>query len=149
MHEHEQLSLSDYEETIREVLDSEGEFTIFPGGSSMLPLIAEGRDSVCLVKPVKGVSVGDIVLYKRKNGQYVLHRVISAENGRYTMCGDNQITPEKGIRDSDIVGIVGRIKRKGRDISVESFFYGIYCFVWRSFLVRRVFFKLRRIFGKK
>ncbi len=148
MHEHERLSLSDYEETIREVLDSGGEFTIYPGGASMLPLIAEGRDSVSLVKPENGVNTGDIALYRRKNGQYVLHRVIGMKNGCYTMCGDNQLAPEKGITDRDIIGIVGRIRRKGRDIPADSFFYGVYCFLWRSFFVRRVYFKLRKIFGR-
>ena len=43
-------SLSEYADIIREVLDSGGEFTLYPRGTSMLPLIVEGRDSVTLEK---------------------------------------------------------------------------------------------------
>lgn len=42
----ETFSLAEYADIIREVLDSGGEFTLFPRGTSMLPLIVEGRDSV-------------------------------------------------------------------------------------------------------
>lgn len=38
-----EFRLSDYDEIIREVLDSGGEFQLFPRGTSMLPLIREKR----------------------------------------------------------------------------------------------------------
>ena len=76
MADREEFSLADYDETIRIVLDSGGEFTVYPKGTSMLPLIRQGRDSVTLAKPSAPLKRGDIAFYLRDNGQYVLHRVV-------------------------------------------------------------------------
>lgn len=145
MAEHNGFSLSVYDETIRLVLDSGGEFSIYPKGTSMLPLIIQGRDSVTLVKREGDLRKGDIAFYLRDNGQYVLHRVIKAENGRYTMCGDNQLSPETGIENRHIIGKVRRIERNGKTLTDRTFSYRLYKFVWRSFFVRRVYFRLRRL----
>lgn len=139
--------LSDYDETIRIVLESGGEFRIYPKGTSMLPLIRAGVDSVSLIK-CTGLKRGDIAFYLRDSGEYVLHRVIKAEKGVYTMCGDNQLAPEKGIENRNIIGCAAKIYRGERLIPCESFPYRLYVFLWRSFFVRRVFFKLRSVFGK-
>ena len=45
------FSLAEYDDTIREVLNSGGAFRIYPRGTSMLPLLREGIDSVLLEKP--------------------------------------------------------------------------------------------------
>ena len=145
MAEHKEFSLAEYDETIRLVLESGGEFTIFPKGTSMLPIIVQGRDSVTLVKRDGNLRRGDIAFYLRDNGQYVLHRVIKAENGHYTMCGDNQLAPETGIDNCRIIGIVNRITRNGKALTDRTFSYRVYRFVWRSFFVRRVYFRLRRL----
>lgn len=145
MPEHKEFSLSEYDETIRLVLDSGGEFTIFPKGTSMLPLIVQGRDSVTLVKREGDLRKGDIAFYLRDNGQYVLHRVIKAKKGQYIMCGDNQLSPETGIENRHIIGIVRLINRSGKTLTDHTFSYRLYRFVWRSFFVRRVYFRLRRL----
>ena len=75
MPEKEHFQLAEYEETILTVLDSGGEFTIFPRGISMLPLIVQGRDSVTLIKAER-LQIGDIAFYKRSGGEFVLHRII-------------------------------------------------------------------------
>lgn len=139
------FSLSEYDETIRLVLDSGGEFTIFPKGTSMLPLIVHQRDSVTLAKPSGDLRRGDIAFYLRDNGQYVLHRVIKSENGRYTMCGDNQVTPEAGIENRHIIGVVRRITRNGKPLTDRTLSYRLYKLIWRSFFVRRVYSRLRRL----
>lgn len=144
----QRFRLSDYDETIRAVLDSGGEFTIFPRGTSMLPLIVEGRDSATLEKaPVKP---GDIAFYQRADGSYILHRVISQQKGSFTMCGDNQLSPEPGIKPEQIIARVKRVTRNGKEISPENLPYRTYVFLWRSFFIRRVYFRLRRLFhGEK
>lgn len=147
MHKNE-FRLSDYDETIRTVLESGGEFRIYPKGTSMLPLIRAGQDSVCLEKPKGDLKRNDIAFYLRDNGEYVLHRVIKAEKGQYTMCGDNQITLEKGIENRHIIGYATKIYRGTKLVTAEKAGYRMYLFLWRSFFIRRVFFKLRHIFGK-
>lgn len=142
---HKTFKLSDYDDTIRLVLESGGEFRIYPRGYSMLPLLVQERDSVVLVKPEGSLKKNDIAFYLRDNGQYVLHRVISCSDGKYVMCGDNQLQPETGIEDRHIIGVVKSFTRKGKAVKLTSFSYRLYLLIWQSFFLRRVFFKLRRI----
>ncbi|MBQ8613958.1 MAG: S24/S26 family peptidase [Ruminiclostridium sp.] len=145
----QKFRLSDYDGTIREVLESGGEFRIYPSGTSMLPLLRQGLDSVSLVKPSGQLKNNDIAFYIRENGSYVLHRVIKSHDGVYTMCGDNQVTLEKDIDHSRIIGVVSKIFRNDKPFNMKGAGYRIYLLLWRSFFLRRVFFKLRNIFGKR
>ena len=90
---------------IEEVISSDGEFRLYPKGTSMLPLIRQGKDSVILVKPSL-LSKGDIILYKRENGQFVLHRIIKIKGDDLIICGDNQSDLETGIKTSDVIAKV-------------------------------------------
>lgn len=142
--------LADYAGTIREVLDSGGEFTLYPRGTSMLPLIMQGRDSVTLEQPQGALHRGDIAFYQRENGQYVLHRIIGERDGTFTMCGDNQLAPEYGVKPEQIIAKAAYITRKGSKITPRSLPYRLYVLLWRSFFIRRVYFRLRRGFhGEK
>ena len=60
---------------MREILQSGGEFRLFPQGTSMLPLLRQGVDSVVL-RTENNIKKGDICLYQRNNGDFVLHRVV-------------------------------------------------------------------------
>lgn len=112
----------------------------------MLPLLREGIDSVCLVKPCGKLRRNDIVFYLRDDGHYVLHRIVRVCENCYTLCGDNQVTLEKGVKDRQIIGVVERIFRSDKEISLEKFSYRFYLILWKSFFIRRAFFKLRSIF---
>ena len=142
-----EFCLAEYDETIRMVLDSGGEFRIYPKGTSMLPLIRAGRDSVVLVKPEGELRRGDIAFYLRDNGKYVLHRAVCADNGRYIMCGDNQLTLEHGIESRHLIGVAKCLSRGDKRVELHSFGYRLYSLIWRSFFIRRVFFLLRRLKG--
>ncbi|MGN1134549.1 MAG: S24/S26 family peptidase [Oscillospiraceae bacterium] len=144
-----EFNLSDYENTIRDVVDSGGEFLMYPKGVSMLPFIKEGRDSVMLVKQKGDLKKNDIPFYKRDDGHYVLHRVMKAENGVYTICGDNQTYLEKGITNDQIIAVVSYVNRKGKKVDSSSLLYKIYLFFWQSIFLRRVCFKILRILGKR
>ena len=67
-----EFSMEEMYPLLREVIDSGGEFRLYPRGTSMLPLIRQGKDSVALVRP-EALSRHDICLYRRGNGQFVLH----------------------------------------------------------------------------
>lgn len=144
----EQFSLEEYDSAIRFVLDSGGEFRLYPKGTSMLPLIMQGRDSVSIVKADSRLKKGDIAFYRRDNGKYVLHRIIEVKSGSYVICGDNQLALEDGIRDDNIIARVSKIYRNGRLITDKSLCYKLYKLLWRSFFVRRVYFKLRKAFHR-
>lgn len=148
MPEQETFRLSEHIGIITEVLESGGEFTLFPRGTSMLPLIVQGRDSVTLVKS-DVYSVGDIAFYRRADGAFVLHRIVGKKDGTFIMCGDNQLEREFGVFPEQVIGKAVRITRGGRKIGAENIAYRLYKILWKSFLIRRVFFRLRGTFYAK
>ena len=111
-----QFSMAELEPLIREVLSNGSTFTLMPRGTSMLPLIREGQDSVSLSPLPDEITPGDVVLYKRDKGQFVLHRVMKVKNGLFTICGDNQVVFEKGIMQGHIIASVTALIRDGEEI---------------------------------
>ena len=148
MPEKGKFKLSEYDETIRFVLENGGEFRLYPRGTSMLPLLREGKDSVCLIKADDILKKNDIVFYLRDDGHYVLHRIVGVSENGFILCGDNQTTLEKFIKKEQIIGVVNRIFRGEKEVSLKGFKYRFYLLLWKSFFVRNVFFKLRRTFKK-
>ena len=104
---------------MKEVFDSGGEFTFVPNGTSMLPLIRPGQDSVTLASATSAKK-GDIIFYRRDNGQFVLHRVVKVCKKGYIMCGDNQCVLEKYINNNNILARVNEISRDGVSINFDS-----------------------------
>ncbi len=113
------VNLTEFWPVMKEVIDSDGEFTFYPHGISMLPLIRPGEDQVVLVKPTD-VKKGDAVFYLRDNGQFVLHRIVKIKNGEYTMCGDNQFILERGIKDKHILAKMKALIRDGEIIDESN-----------------------------
>jgi len=109
-----------------------------PTGVSMMPLLRHNTDSVVLSPAPDTLSMYDIALYQRDNGDYVLHRMVGKadvigeanEGLTYTMLGDNQFIKEYGIRHDQIIGIVTSFIKDGREHSVDELGYKIYCRVW-------------------
>lgn len=63
-------------------------------GNSMRPFLKTG-DTVFLDAIHDPVKVGDILLFQKENGQYVLHRVVKCRaDGSFLLLGDNQVKPE-------------------------------------------------------
>ena len=86
-------------------------------GTSMNPLLKAGRDYALLEKASLPLSVGDVPLYRRSDGDFVLHRVMNIdENGAYVMCGDNQFVFEYGITDENIIAVAKGFIINGEEI---------------------------------
>lgn len=135
-----EIYLDDVMQIIAEKLESGGTVTFNPKGTSMLPMLRDGDDTVVLSKPKGRLHLFDLPLYRRKDGSYVLHRVVNfGSDGSYTMCGDNQFAVEKGITDNDIIGVVTAFYRKGKEYTVNSLKYRAYLeFMFYSKPMRRV-----------
>lgn len=115
------IQLNDLLPFIEEAFSMGKDFQIPITGTSMLPLLVQGRDFVKIEKCDRKLEVGDIPLYRRDDGHFVLHRVVKIEkDGSYTMCGDNQFVLEKGITDSHIIGVVNTLIIDGREIDAKS-----------------------------
>lgn len=134
--------LKDYEHVIRDVLESGGEFQIYPRGTSMLPLLWQDRDWVTLVKPVDPPRIRDIILYQRTDGSYVLHRILKREKDGYVLCGDNQAWLEKGIQTEQIIGVVNALGINGKRYEKNSMRMQLYEQVWCFMPLRKLYFRV-------
>lgn len=106
-----------------EVLGSGGEFRLFPKGTSMMPLLRQGTDSVILVSPDK-MRKGDIYLFRRQNGDFVLHRLIQIEkDDTLSFRGDNQAVLECGIRREQVLARVLKVLKGEKEVNSRSFLY--------------------------
>ena len=99
-------------------------------GGSMTPFLANGRDTVYLSKVRRPLQRGDMVLYCRDSGNYVLHRVYRVEGDTCTMVGDAQTCLEQGIRPDQILAVVTAVRRKGKLQLKGSFWWEFFENVW-------------------
>ena len=127
--EKKSMHLDDLMPLIREQLDSGASVRIHPRGTSMLPMIREGVDSVVLSKLPEKLAKYDVILYQRENGQYVLHRLVNAGEP-YTFIGDNQFDKEDGITREQLIARVSSFYRGDKKIGVDKPLYRFYCVAW-------------------
>lgn len=120
-------------------------------GNSMCPFLIGGRDTVYLSRLTRPLRRGDAVLYRRKNGKYIFHRVYRVSREGLTMLGDAQTIPEPGIQPDQIMAIMTAAERKGKRISPGCFRWEFFEKVWiRIVPIRRiacaVYTSIRKIF---
>ena len=120
-------------------------------GGSMTPFLAGGRDRVFLSPVTAPLKRGDVVMYTRPNGQYILHRIVRVrECNVFDIAGDAQTEIECGVRREQIFAEVTSIERKGRKISPPSFFWFFFAHIWiRLIPARQRIMGLRFILYKK
>lgn len=129
---------------IRERLAAGEAVSFMPRGTSMLPMLRQGRDAVVLSPLPETLRKYDLPLYRRENGQFVLHRIVKVGD-TYTCIGDNQFRQEPGVRREQMIGLVTAFRRDGKEYSVNSPRYRWYCRFWHfSRPLRRVLYWLRR-----
>lgn len=105
---------------IEEAFNRNTTFKIPVTGTSMNPFLVQGRDFVLLRKTDLPLEIGDIPLYRRDDGTFVLHRIVGKDENGYIMCGDNQFLLEKNITDRHIVGVVCTVCRDGKTFDVTD-----------------------------
>ena len=97
-------------------------------GQSMEPLLFNHRDTV-YIEPSDTYKPQDVVLYRRQNGQLVLHRLLSKHGDTAVMCGDNDFVPET-IKITQILGVMTAFTRNGKTVYTTSRRYRLYSRVW-------------------
>lgn len=139
-----ELLLEEYRKLLQEENVKELPLTIT--GNSMSPFLIHGRDTVFLSRLTRPVRRGDVLLYRRDNGDYVLHRVYAVTPESYTMVGDAQTELEHGIRSDQVVAVMTRATRKGKSLHPGTFWWNFFETIWLWLLpLRRPIHKLYTI----
>ena len=124
---------------IESVVSGGGSVKIKVTGYSMYPLISSHRDSVVLTKAEK-IKKGDVPLYRRENGEYILHRLVGEKDGAYKARGDYEQKIEYPVYPNQVVAVATGFYRKGRYISCDSVLYKLYKVFWMNTAWLRPFF---------
>lgn len=127
-------------------LDRTGRILQTTVGNSMEPML-KNRQNVVLLEKAEGIlKKYDLPLYKRPNGQYVLHRIIKVRKNDYITCGDNRWKTE--VIPHEWVIAYARGYYKGRSfISVDDENYKKYLKtlgirrkkLWIKSIIKRLF----------
>ena len=121
--------------TAEEALAAGKTLYITPEGTSMLPLIKAGRDSVYINSITFGeVKKGDIVLYRNERHLLVLHRLVKKTPAAFYTVGDNQLISEGPFNREVLLGKLTGMERKGKYIDSRQLSMRLYGKFW---MIRR------------
>lgn len=132
------IYIAEYDSLIREVLASGGEFRLYPHGTSMLPLLRQGIDSVALRAMDRPPQKNDILFYQRRDGSYILHRVKEVTPEGLILWGDNHTMLEYGLTEDQIIGYAARIFRGEDEVNCQSLTYRAYLWLWQFIAIRNL-----------
>lgn len=125
--------------TYEQILDTHGTLMCTIKGVSMLPLLRQNKDvSIIKKKELHCCNKYDVVLFKRKDGQYVLHRILKVQKNSYWIVGDNCISGEY-VHEEQLLGVLISIIRNGKTIPVTALRYNVYVQTWCRFYPVRFF----------
>lgn len=146
-----QILLEEY----HRILEEEEEVAALPltvTGNSMSPFLIHGRDTVYLSRLTRPPRRGDILLYRRSTGGYVLHRVYAVKKDGLTMVGDAQTALEPGIQERQVLAVVTAVLRKDIKLEPGSFWWMFFEKIWIRLLpvrkpIRWTYNRFRQLFG--
>ena len=125
--------------TFDELLNKDGCLVYTNVGYSMMPLLRQRRDVIEIRKKAPGrCKKYDVVLYKRGD-KYILHRILKVLPKGYIIAGDHNTFLEKDVTDDMILGVMTRVVRDGKTISVDDFWYKAYVHMWSDIYPVRMF----------
>jgi hypothetical protein len=136
--------------TYEQELEQKGILIYTTVGMSMRPFLRSGEDMVIIERRDNSrFRPRDVVLYRRKSGKYVLHRIMAVRKDDYVLCGDNCWDLEFGIRDNQILGILTGVIRNGTKTDVNAPGYRRRVFAWwLLYPIRACLFYIRYLVGK-
>ena len=123
-----------YIDSLMEIVNTGQEVPLMVVGHSMEPFLIHERDSVLLAPIRDTLKKGDIALFKREDGQYILHRIYKIKQDGYYFVGDNQniCDIEGPIRREQICAVVYKARRHGNEIQEKDFIWRFFKREWRG-----------------
>lgn len=134
-----------YMPVLRELLEQGASLTLTVTGNSMAPFLKHGRDQIRFEKPACPARRGDMVFFRRRSGQYVMHRVVRTGADGVYLVGDGQQQVEGPIAPAQIFAVVTGVCRNGRWIGPGQFWWDFFAGPWLWLLPFRPL--LRRLAG--
>lgn len=122
-------------------------------GVSMQPLVRKDRDLVTVAPMTRSIQKGDVVLFHRADGAWVVHRVLSCEKEKVQTLGDGCLCPDAPIHKNEVYGLIIKVERGSHCFSIDKKFWRQLGIVWMELLPLRrgcafLYRGLRR-FGKR
>lgn len=116
-------------------------------GNSMEPFLHHRESKVCVVKPdEKPPGKYDIILFIRRNGKYILHRIVSVRKDGYVVIGDNQYVKDE-VLPSQVIGVVSGFWRGKIYTACDNILYKLYSRFWVFvYPIRLVYFRGSKYF---
>lgn len=133
------IDTREYVGALRELTDKGEEAGMIVAGSSMAPFLVHQRDAICFKKPEGELQRGDMVFYQRSNGQFIMHRICRVGRDGFYLVGDAQTEIEGPIAQKQIFARITRVRRKGKWIGPEDFWWKFFEKVWIRMIPLRPF----------
>lgn len=112
-------------------------------GRSMLPFIVQGSDRVIIGKP-ENIKKYDVILYKRKNGKTVLHRVYKTDGENFYCVGDRENYGE-WVSVENVLGVLERLIKGEKKIERgDKEFLRYARQAYYSFPLRKIYLNIKR-----
>lgn len=78
-------------DSIEQIIAEKGIYTGLTRGTSMWPLIHQGRDNIIIVRPRGRLKKYDVPVYRTPGGKYIMHRIVRVRPEDYVIIGDNRL----------------------------------------------------------
>lgn len=104
---------------VEEQIKKDGFALVHTVGDSMEPLLHQHKEESLIRQIERELLVGDVILYKRENGQYLLHRIVKKKKIFFITRGDNRFINEKVVQ-SQIIGILKGFYRDDVFVDCET-----------------------------
>ena len=119
-----------------DVSETGAEICVTVNGTSMEPFLHHGQDKVFFSKLPEKLRRGDILLFKRADGRYVMHRLYSIDkDGTFSFAGDAQVDLDRKIPFKHILYYVPKVIRNGKEINCNK---GFWRFIMTGYMLIRV-----------
>jgi len=129
VNENGNYSINELMPLIKECLASGSDVRMQVTGISMTPILHNLQDTVVLSKP-DNIKKYDIVLHRRENGQYILHRIIKKRGNVLTIAGDFETEKEHPVYEDMVIAKVTSFCRNGKDYTPDDFIIKLYSHLW-------------------
>ena len=130
-------SINDLVPLIKECISEGKKVNMRVTGISMSPLLHNRRDTVVLER-ADNLKKYDIVLHERKEGTYILHRIIKKKGDVLTIAGDFEIEKEYPVYTSQVLAKVSSFVRNGVYHDADEAFFKLYAIVWVAIFPFRI-----------